>query len=541
MSFEFLSLFTGGTVLFLFSIFRLNSVIQLSIANRIKDSLKFAVKNKLNGLIFGIGITVFFQSSSATTVMIVSMVSAGLVTLSESLPIILGADIGTTLIAQLVVWKFTDFSPFVLILGLILYFSPEERWKKTGETVFYFGLLLFGFLLLSKAAEHLKESKLFTEFISSRRDPLPLFIFSLFFTIVVQSSSIPIGISIILAQKEIIDLYVAVPVVLGANLGTTFTAVLGSLVSGPDGKKCAIAHVIFKLVGVLVILPFFSFFCDILDSLSVSLPQKIAISHFLFNLFITLLFYPLINHVTELLERLIPKKGRQLPLFPEYLDKRCLINPDLSLHCVKMELERQMRLSKSMVEDAFGLLYRFEKGIGRNLRYVEFVVDNLESEIMKYLWEVSSFEMTEEQTRRLFAYTVVVHSIERIGDHALNISEIAEIKKERRTFFSDAAIRELKDIEYGVKKLLAMASTVIENPKNVAINEIRKEILLTETKIRSALGNHLERFYCKICRKEAGPLFVDVLTNTEGIIRHIRFISENLSEQIRTPKQLSEI
>lgn len=534
MPFESLTFFVGGTLFFLFSISKLSSVVQLVFGGRIRDYIRFAVQKKVKGLTFGILVTLLFQSSSATTVLIVSMVSAGLLSFSESLPIILGADIGTTLTAQFVVWKVTELSPVILLIGLIVFLLPEERWKEIGEAIFYFGLLLFGLLLVSKGATFLKESPVFNEAILDRGSPLLAFIFSLLFTLVVQSSAIPISMAIILAQKDLIGLHLALPIVLGANLGTTGTAMLGSLVVGPDGKKAAFAHVIFKGTGVLIVFIFFPLSIAVLNTIPVDVPQKIALSHFFFNLFISGIFYPFLSPLVLLLEKLIPAKGRSLPLLPEYLNWKSVNDPDLALLCVKKELLRQIMLSKSMVEDAVDLLYDFKTTKKRNIHYVECVVDNLQSEILKYLWEISSFAATEEQSRKLFAYTGIVHNIERIGDHAVNIGEVAETKKERKTFFSYAAVRELDDISERVKRCLENAIEVLEKPEEPLIDELRKATEETEKRVRTALSNHLERFYCKICRKEAGPLFVDVLTNIEAISRHIRLMCENLLQQYQS-------
>ncbi len=531
MAFESVFLFAGGILLFLFSISKLSSSIQFVIGGRIREYIKFSVLKKINGLLSGVLITLIFQSSSATTLLVVSMVSAGLLSFGQSLPVILGADIGTTLTAQLVVWKITDIFPVILIFGLLLLLRSEEKWKRIGETLFYFGLLLFGLFLVTKGTAYLKDETFFSWAILAKKGPIFLFTSTLLFTLVVQSSAIPVSIAIVLCQNNLIEIDSALFVVLGANLGTTGTALLGSVVATRSGKKAALSHVFFKACGVLIFFFLSPIFTSFLDCIPVGTPQKVALSHFLFNFFIAILFYPLLGPVVSLFERLMPEKDRAIQVLPEYLSMNFLRDPQDALSCVKKELSRQMLLSKMMVIDSFDLLYKFNKMKRKSMFYVEMVIDNLQNEILRYLWQISSSEMTEQQSRRLFAYTAIVHDIERIGDHAVNIAEIAEIKKERGTFFSDQAILELENLKERIKKSLEIVTQLIENPHMRIIEELIGETSELEGKIKTALNNHLERFYCKICRREAGPLFVDLLTNIEGIRRHIRSICENLAYQ----------
>lgn len=522
---ESLSLFFGGILLFLFSVSRLNKTIQLAIGSKIREYVKFAVEKKINGLISGIFTTILFQSSSATTLLLVSMVGAGLVSFSQSLPFVLGADIGTTLTAQFIVWKITELSPIILASSFALLFHPDEKLKRIAEITFYFGLLLFGLFLVSRGTDFLRE-KAVGAFM--QKGYFTVFLSSLIFTVIVQSSAIPISIAIVLSEKNLLGLDFALFIVLGANLGTTGTALLGAAVASLDGKKTALAHLIFKAIGVFVFVLFFPFFFWFFEKIPTGLPQKIALSHFFFNVLIAILFYPILGFVAFLFEKLMPAKDEPLPLLPEYLNPHSLKNPETALLCVKKELTRQMLLSKKLAVDSFHFLSDFKRTQKTNIEYLEMVIDNLQTEILKYLWEISSLEMTQRQSRILFAFTSIVHDIERIGDHAVNIAEIAEIKKKMRTFFSDAATKELNIIIERTKSCLEKTLKAIQETTSSELEDLSVEAEATQKAIGSALNNHLERFYCKICRSEAGPLFVDVLTNIEGMLRHIISICEAL-------------
>ncbi|MDW8001255.1 MAG: Na/Pi cotransporter family protein [Deltaproteobacteria bacterium] len=514
--------------LFLFGLSMLSRLLQLAIGSRIKEYIRFSVQKKLNGLIFGLCVTILFQSSGAATFVALSLVNAGLLSVKGALPMILGADIGSTITAQLVVWRIPKLSPLILLTGFVLFVFENERLRRIGEGLFYFGLLLFGILTVSMGSELLRESPIFSNTVISERHRFTAFFVSFLFAFFGQSSAVPITMVIIMAQKEMIVLESAIFCVLGANLGVVGTPLIGSLSGGPEGKKVALGQFLFKGTGILLVSIFSSHFYDLLRSIPFELPQKIALSHILFNLLVAIVFYPFIDSLVHGLEKLIPKRGRVLSIFPEYLEKSCLGSPDEALLCVKKELLRMTELAESMVEDGLKLLYGFKKSLERGINYVELIVDNLQTEILKYLWQISCFEMTEYQSRRLFVYTSIVHDIERIADHAQNISEIAKIKRDKKTYFSDAAQKELESISKKVLMGLKSARNLLQDPKIEDIEELTKKTEVVQKEIKEAFSNHLERFYCKICLREAGPLYVDILINLEGVIRHIKSMCEGL-------------
>lgn len=532
MKLEGILFFISGISIFLLSISRLNFLIQKALGISIREHLKFATESKRYGLLSGILVTLLFQSSSATTVLLVSMVSAGVMSFGRSLPIILGSDIGTSLTTELVVLKVTHVSPLILSFGLVLFLTSEGRRKALGEGVLFFGLLLFGLYLLSKGLSPERSQEIFRWLVARSENPYFVFLTSFLFTTLVQSSLIPISLAIFLSQANQFGISWATSVVLGANLGTTITAILASLVSNVEGKKVAYAHVIFKLVGVLVIFLFFRAYNSLLDVMPVSLGQKIVLSHLFFNLIISGIFFPFLGFVESFFEILLPKRQEVLYILPQYLDRSCLKNPDEALLCVKKELDRGLKLAREGFVFSMDAVELFRKEKKRKVEYIEIILDGLEREIIPYLWEASSFEMTERQSRRLFAYTAMVHSIERLGDHARNIAEAAEVKAQRRTFFSQRANEELGMIKKEVLFLFDDLSQLFENPSKDRIEALRKRTYSIEQSTKVAFLNHLDRFYCKICRKEAGPLFVDILTDIEGIARHLRFICDYLESEV---------
>lgn len=521
-------LFITGLVLFLFGMIKLSELMQQQLSGSIRDYLKISVKRPVYGFFMGIVSTLLLQSSSATTLLTMGVVSAGLISFYHSLGIILGADIATTLTAQLVVWKFTTFSPFIILLGGILMFTGKERQRSSGEAIFYFGLIFFGLNLTSEATAPLKNNQAFIRFFQEAKNPLIGVGIGTLFTGIVQASAIPVGIMVIMGQQGLISIENAVPIVFGANIGTTVTALLGSLVLNINAKRSAISHLLFKVVGVALILLFFPFFIDLIRGLSSQVSQQVAFSHFILNLFIALIFGFFLRPFSYIIERIIPGKDETLPLWPEHLNKKCLTNAEDALVCVQKELVREIALARKMLSDSLDLINNFKSSRRKDLGYIEMIIDNLQAEITRYLWNISCSQLTPELSKRLFAFSSIVYDIERMGDHSTNIVELSESKHLRRAVFSEPALMEINEIGRLIIQTVDLTSSVIENNNRDKLYIIIDMAEKAELLIKEAVDRHLQRFYQRICRAEAGPIFVDMLVNLEGISRHCRIIAGHL-------------
>ncbi len=525
-----LFLFVTGLTLFLFGMIRLSSHMQGLFSGRIRSYIRLSVKKPAYGLLLGVVSTILFQSSSATTLLTVSIVSAGLISFFHSLGILLGADIGTTLTAQLVVWKVTNISPVIVFLGGILFFVGKEKWKSIGEAVLYFGLIFYGLSLIGDATAPVKENALFVRFFQEAKNPFIGIGIGLVFTAIVQASAIPIGILIILGQQGLVSLEGALPIVLGANIGTTATAILGSIVTNINGKRSAVSHVLFKLVGVIVCLIFLPVFLRLLKQLSPDIAQQIAFGHFIVNLLITIIFLFLLKPFSLFVEKILPGTDQVLPLWPEFLDERCLAIPEKALVCVKKELGREIVLTQKMLITSLSLIHAFKPAKQRDISYIELVVDNVQGEITQYLWNVSCGHLTPALSKRLFAFSAIVYDIERIGDRSTNIVELAESKHKRNAIFSEPAETELDEIGNLVLRNLDDTVMLIEIRDPKKIQDVFERHLQVVLAIKAATEKHMERFYQKVCLAEAGPIFVDMLVNLERISDHCQIIVEHLKK-----------
>ncbi|MBP1747492.1 MAG: sodium-dependent phosphate transporter [Deltaproteobacteria bacterium] len=523
---QYIFLFLAGLALFLLGMVKLSEQMQRVFSSRIREYIRISVKKPFYGLLVGLVTTIFFQSSSATTLLTIGLVSAGLVSFYHSLGIILGADIGTTLTIQLVVWKVTDISPVFLIGGVGLYFIGKDRLKIIGEALLYFGTIFYGLSLIGQASVPLKDSPAFTSYFLSAQNPMIGFLIGLVFTAIVHASAIPISMLVMLGMQGLISIDNALPIVIGANVGTTATALMGCIASDINGKRTALAHLIFKCTGALVSMILLVQFIDVLKAASSNIAQQVAFGHFIFNFVVVVLFIFFLVPFSRFVLRILPGDQEVIPLWPEYLHTKYLGEPQQALACVRNELKRQIVLAEKMCREALEQFIKYRTSRQRNVMYMELVMDNLQSEITAYLWSTSCGALSEPLTKQLFAYSSFAYDIERMGDRSVNLAELAEQKFKRKAHFTPAANEELHTIGILVLENLNDAIKLVDKKDIDIIRIVMERERRIDVKIKNAIGAHLERFYKKMCIAEAGPIYVDVLINLERISDHCRLIAQ---------------
>jgi phosphate:Na+ symporter len=517
-----------GIAFFLVGMMKLSAIVQQLFTLRIRDYIKYAVRNPVYGLVVGIISTIVFQSSSATSVLVIGMVNAGLITFYRSLAIILGSDIGTTLTVQLVVWKFTDLSPLFVAVGAVLWFTGRAKWKSAGEIIFFFGLIFFGLSLTSYATAPLKDHPEIIRFFQETKHPLLGIGIGALIAGIVQASAIPISILAILAQYDLITIENALPIVLGANIGTTVTGLAASMVTRVSGKRSAISHFIFKCTGAVISMAIFPFFFGVLNFITDNPAQQIAFAHLFFNVIIVAFFIFILDPYARLIERMIPGKEDVLPIWTEFLDEKRLANPAEALKCVKKELHREMALSEKICLESFALRKSYQEWRRASIDYIEPVIDHLRAGIMDFICKISRYQLTPEQSRKLFAYTAMADDVERIGDHAVRLAELSKRRYHLKAEFTDAATGELDDIEKLVAENLRDAVSLVACWEEVKISGVSAREETIDQIIKFARERHLIRHYCGTCSADAGPFFVEMLLHLE----RISDLCENVSEYV---------
>lgn len=520
------STFAAGLALFMFGMARLGARIQVLFTSRVREYIKYAVVKPVYGLITGVIATLLFQSSSTTTVLTVGMVSAGLIGFYHSLGIILGADMGTTFTVQLVVWKITNAAPLLMVAGGLMWVSGSRRLKTAGEPIFYFGLMLFGLGLTSAAAVPLKNNQTVIGFFQHSSNAAWGIVLGVAFTALVQASAVPISMLVILAQQDLIGLNAALPIVLGANIGTTITALLASIAGNVNGRRTAFSHLFFKSAGVVICLPVLPVFALVLGTIADSVAQQIALAHLLFNTVIAVVFIFFVKPLARLIETMLPGKGEMLPMWPVFLNNGCLTSTEDALDCAQKELKRQLTIAKTMYDRAIGLFTEFNRGVSKDISYMEIVEDNLRSEIIDYLCEVSSREFSASSSERLFAYTAMADDIERIADHAVLLRNLCAEMNRKHAEFTPLGREEMREIEGLIEENLADALSLVERGDMRRAIDIHRREDLVDQLVRQAREKHLERFHRRICQAEAGPIFLEMLINLERISDHCENIAE---------------
>jgi len=516
----------SGVVLFLIGMVNLSSAVRKFIDVRIKEYIRYAVDKPLYGLLTGIISTIIFQSSSASTALTVGLVSAGLISFYSSLAIILGTDIGTTLTVQFVVWHFTEISPVFISIGGLLWLASRSKWKITGQIIFYFGLIFFGLGLISQAVEPLKNSPAFLNMFTQTQNPFFGIGLGIVATGIIHASAIPISIMALLAQQDLVSLENALPVVMGANIGTTVTALLAGTVATVSGKRSALAHLIFKFVGVSLCLIFMPYFLVVLRNLSPHVAQQIVLAHFLINLVILLTFIFFLKPFANLMQKVLRGKDETLPIWPEFLNRKDLSNTETAINNVQRELQREITLTRKMFLNAVNLITCPQAGRERDISYIEMVVNNLRSQIVKFLWRISAHHTSTQLSKKVFAFTAIAGDIESIGNHVVLISELATHKAEGKIKFTESGKKELQEIITLVNQNLDDAMSLIEAYDNERISSLIQREDEVDVQVKESRNKHLKRFHNRLCTTEAGIIFVEILIHLERISDHCTNIAE---------------
>lgn len=519
-------LFLTGLVFLVFGILRLSTEMQRIFSVRIRQYIKQLVKKPIQGVGLGAITTAVFQSSSATTVLTVGLVSAGLISFFNSLGLVLGADIGTTITAQLVAFKITAIAPVFIILGIGIWLIGKDKQKSIGEAIFYFGLLFFGLSLMGQAMSPLKNSETFISLIQQTKNPLLGVLIGFVFTAIVQSSSATTSILVLLAQQGLISIENGLPMVLGASIGTTITALLASIGSSVNGKRTAFSHLFFRFLAALIIFPFLPYFISFLQYLTSSVGQQIATGYLLFSLVLVLIFFFWLKPFARFVKKIIPGEEKILPMWAEYLNEKDLSNPSKALQGIEKELHRGALLTKEIFFRTKSLILKFNESAIRDISYIELVIDNLQTDVMRFLDKLPKEKMTKDQTVKLIQYSAIIDNIERIGDHIDNVSKLARHKHDAGLKFTKVGIEELQELSKLLTENINDVIAVIKHRGGERVQNILKREDQVDKMVEKAQESHLERFYQREVSIADGPIFNDILINFERISDHCVNIAE---------------
>ena len=530
-----LALFSG-LALFLFGMEFMGDGLENAAGSRLKSFFDKAITNPLKGALVGTIVTAIIQSSSATTVMVVGFVNAGLMSLYQAVGVIMGANIGTTITGQLITFKIDDYIPVFIIVGaaLILFMKQEKR-KEIGKIIFGFGLLFMGLTAMKDAMSPIAETTFFQDLIIALEGNMFLGILvGAVMTAVVQSSSASTAILLSLAATGAISLQVAIPILFGNNIGTCVTALLSSLNANKIAKKAAFIHLSFNLIGTLIFLPLIGILCQIVTYMGGDIDKQIANAHTIFNIVNAIILLPFAGVFVKLANlALKDKEGEQQTI--NRLDRRFLETPAIAFEQAFQESLTMYDLAKENVTLSTNALI---DGDFSNLKKVfenELEINRLERELSTFLVSISSHDITEIDTNRIASMIKIVNDIERIGDHSKNIAELAQEVSDSKLTFSNDALEELKLMyNYTIESINSSYTSYKTNSRQKANDTVifEENIDRLEELLRD---KHIQRLSKQKCSAHSGAVFLDAICNFERIGDHSLNIAEyvlNLEDNI---------
>ena len=422
----------GGLALFLYGMEKMSEGMKKSAGNKMRTILAALTKNRVIALLVGTFITMVIQSSSATTVMLVSFVQANLMSFAQTIGVILGAGIGTTITAQLIAFKLTDYALLMIAIGFCMrMFGRSEGLKSIGEIVLGFGILFYGMKLMSEAMRPLRTYQAFIDVLRGLENPILGLLVGTVFTALIQSSSAFTGILIVLAQQGLITLEAGIPMIFGANIGTCITAALASIGTSRDAKRVAIAHAMFRVCGVLLFIFWIPTFADIIRDMAQSMgfgaARQIANAHTFFNVGLGLVFLPFTSAFANLVIKLLPdkKEDRDLRIAAWHLDEAKILTPAIAIDLARTEIARMAKLLGRMQRaviipflsdeprrDEFFPQLSLLEGIEMREKKINF----LQERITVYLLQTAKQELSDEQSKEVYGMISIVKDMESLGD-----------------------------------------------------------------------------------------------------------------------------
>lgn len=548
----------GGTALLMYGVDKMGEGLEKASGPMMKRMLSFFTGRVWSAFFVGIVLTVLVQSSTAITVLTVGFVNAGLMKLPNAVGIIYGANIGTTITAQLMAFSFkfklTEIALPVLGIGFtIAYFAKNKTLKNIGDALMGFGMMFLGLKILNSGIPFMKESETLRFFFENYASiPLLGILLGAVATALVHSSSATVGLVMVLGQAGLIDLNTAILIMLGDNIGTCVTAQLASMSGNIHARRTAWAHSLYNIFGVLLVALIFSPFVWLIETATAymavafgfgsGIEAQIANSHTLFNIISAIIFLPITKYYVAFLERFIKSKGGDDDYKIHYLDKLLLDNPSSAFRASMSEIIRSAEVAKKMLVHTMEGLYAHD---GRKLDLVgkdELVLNKLQKDITSYIIEISKRSLSDDESAMVPAMVNVVNYIERIGDRSEDLVDLIRVAEEREINFSHDAIEELRDLE---RLIMNMYNDAIEAMTNSDIELASKTAMIEDQvdDITKKLGDaHLKRLEEGKCSVDAGVIYLDIVTNFERIGDHIYKLCLNLINglQGRTDEEMHQ-
>ena len=539
----------GGLALFLYGMNIMSSGLEKLAGGKLEGILRSMTSSPVKGLLFGALVTAVIQSSSAVTVMLVGLVNSGIMALSQTVGVIMGANIGTTITAWLLslvsvdgngifmkMLKPANFSLVLAMIGILLIMAGKTQKKKDlGSILLGFTILMYGMNMMSDAVEPLKDMPGFADLFVKFQNPLLGVLVGAVLTAIIQSSSASVGILQALSLTGVITYSAAFPIIMGQNIGTCVTSVISSIGASRSARKVSVIHITFNLIGTAVFLllyliassliqPVAQFFAGTID------PAGIAVCHSIFNIATTLMLLPFSKFLVKVADRVISDKQEVVNEQTELLDSRVLSIPAMAITACNTLTEQMAIAANYAVQTAIGLLDDFNDAGASSLEEGEETLDLYEDRLGQYLTQISGQGLSDYDSRQRFKMQHVIGDFERLGDHAINLLGSAREKNAKGYQFSADAAAQMNVLKAAVCEILDTTCRAYQENDLTLAAQVEPLEQVFDNLIRKARSSHLSRLNNGQCTIEMGFVLADVLTNYERVSDHCSNIAVAIIE-----------
>lgn len=531
--FSFITLF-GGLALFLYGMSLMSQGLEKLAGGKLEGILKKMTSNPVKSLFLGIGITAVIQSSSAVTVMLVGLVNSGIMQLSGTVGVIMGSNIGTTVTAWILsligiesdnVWvkllKPDSFSPILALIGVILMMSAKtSRRKDIGSILVGFAVLMYGMNFMSDSVSPLADSPEFTSMLTAFSNPILGIFTGLALTAIIQSSSASVGILQALSLTGSISYGMAIPIIMGQNIGTCVTALISSIGVSKNAKRVAVIHISFNILGTAVFMIFYmiAFYGFKLSFVEEAInPVSIAVVHSVFNITTTLLLLPFSKQLVKIAEGTIKTEPEQEVAF---LDERLLNTPSIAVaECTQIAVEMG-HISKESILDAMEILFHYDEKKAEKVKELESKVDIYEDRIGSYLVKLSAYDISDSDSKQISKMLQCIGDFERISDHAVNVMEAARELHDKKLDLSKEGRHELKTATAAIREILDLAVKSFDEDDLETAYHVEPLEEVMDNLVEEIRRNHINRLQAGECTIQQGFVLSDILTNYERVSDH---------------------
>ena len=530
----------GGVGLFLYGMTVMSSGLRNACGDNLQTILEKATSNKFMAVFVGFAVTILVQSSSATDIMVIGFVNSGMMNLSQAIGVIMGANIGTTVTAQITAFNISAIAPFILFAGAVMFlFLRKSLVKYIGEFLMGFGMLFVGISIMKAAIAPLSESEGFVNLLSGLDNPFAAVIFGIAFTALLQSSSSSVVIFQTFAVQGLLGYHTAVYLVIGAAIGSVTPNLIASLTTNRNGKRTAILNLLFNLIRAVILIILINVFPQILEliqSLSPdSVARQVANTHTIFAIIAVALELPITSLIIKFAEKLIPIRPEE----NEQLEDRKLqyllnvknMPSRMALANAKREIARMGRISEKNLNRALDCFFDYDASKVAAVKAREDSVDILDKEIDDALLDLRSMYFSDEALHRISMLNISKTDIERISDYAENIVEYAEEMHAKKSTLSEDAVEELRRMADDARRIVALSLDIFTEESYTRLYELDKIEASIDLQKTELIGHHVDRLMEGTCEPFAGITFTNVVTELERIGDHAENIAYALSDQ----------